>query len=180
MKSVLEIGAMENPERGYKKASDEEVTTLDIQKSERVDVIHNLEKYPYPFDDNQFDKIYASHVMEHLTDTLAVMKELHRITKPGGKIVIIVPHFSGYTAWSNPDHKKAFAADAFHRFGKGYKVEKLEIHYTFMGDKRPLPIRIIDKIMNGLANANQHFCERFWCYAFGGFTEIYAELKVVK
>lgn len=180
MKSVLEIGAMENPERGYRASEGEKVTRLDIQKSERVDVVHNLENRPYPFKDGQFDKIYASHVMEHLTDTLAVMKELRRITKPGGKIVIVVPHFSGYTAWSNPDHKKAFAADAFRRFGSGFEVEKIEIHYTFMGGKRPVAIRVIDRIMNSLANANQHFCERFWCYAFGGFTEIYAELKVVK
>jgi len=119
-------------------------------------------------------------VLEHLNDTLRVMSELHRICKPGAKIIILVPHFSGYTSWSNPDHKKAFAADAFRRLGPRFKVRELRLHYTFSGKGRSLPVKVVDAFMNALASANPHACERFWCYLVGGFTEIYCELEVIK
>lgn len=180
MTKVLEIGAAENPQRGYRGKKGEKIIRLDIKKMPHINVVHNLEKFPYPFKNNEFDVIYASHVLEHLDDTLKVLKELHRISKPNAKIVIIVPHFSGYTAWSNPDHKKAFAADAFRRLPPDFRIEKIEMHYSFMGDGRPLSVRVVDRFFSGLANSNQWACERFWCYLVGGFTEIYCELRVVK
>lgn len=36
--------------------------------------------------------------MEHLFDPLLAMRELHRVIKPGGRIVVTVPNY-GYHAW---------------------------------------------------------------------------------
>lgn len=180
MIKVLEIGSAENPERGYKPEKGELVVRLDIKQAPHVKVIHNLEKTPYPFKSNTFDKIYASHVLEHLSDTMKVMEELHRICKKDGTIIILVPHFSGYTAWSNPDHKKAFAADSFYRLGQKFFVKNMKLHYIFDGEGKPALVKLFDKILNSLANANIKFCERIWCYWVGGFTEIYCELQVKK
>ena len=60
--------------------------------------MHDLNHLPYPFRDAAFDVIEASHVIEHLDRPFAVMKELHRLLKPGGVLHIKVPHFSrGFT-----------------------------------------------------------------------------------
>ena len=85
---------------------------LDIVKGEGVDIVHNLNKFPYPFKDNEFDEIYAYHILEHLDDFLKSVKELYRILKPKGKLFVRVPHFSSAGAFT-PHHKLFFNTTAF-------------------------------------------------------------------
>ncbi|MCR9257263.1 MAG: methyltransferase domain-containing protein [Alphaproteobacteria bacterium] len=44
-----------------------------------------------PFKDNSFDAIVSIAVLEHVTDPFACAKELYRVTKPGGKLLVSVP-----------------------------------------------------------------------------------------
>jgi predicted SAM-dependent methyltransferase len=39
---------------------------LDLHKLEGVDVVHDIEKIPWPFEDNYFDEIECFHVLEHV------------------------------------------------------------------------------------------------------------------
>lgn len=45
-----------------------------------------------PFRDNCFDLVHAGEVLEHLFDPLALLRELHRVTRPGGRLVGTVPN----------------------------------------------------------------------------------------
>ncbi len=47
---------------------------------------------PLPFADASFDAVYAIEVFEHLARPFDVMSEIHRILKPGGKIIFSVPN----------------------------------------------------------------------------------------
>jgi SAM-dependent methyltransferase len=49
--------------------------------------------YALPFDDATFDLVVASEVLEHLHDDEAAMRELMRVCKPGGTLVVTVPRF---------------------------------------------------------------------------------------
>ena len=52
----------------------------------------DLNKLPYPFTDNYADEIIASHILEHLyVPIYEIMKELHRILKPNGKLIVALP-----------------------------------------------------------------------------------------
>lgn len=51
-----------------------------------------------PFDSNFFDIIHANQVIEHLYDTYNFLKELYRITKNGGYIVICTENLA---SWHN-------------------------------------------------------------------------------
>lgn len=44
-----------------------------------------------PFEDDYFDLIYCSHVLEHVPDDRKAMSELSRVLKPGGTALILVP-----------------------------------------------------------------------------------------
>ncbi|MCI4362933.1 MAG: class I SAM-dependent methyltransferase [Thermoplasmata archaeon] len=49
-----------------------------------------------PFRDGSFDLILASHVLEHLHDPIAALREYDRLLRPGGRLVVGVPNFDSY------------------------------------------------------------------------------------
>ena len=61
------------------------------------------------FPDNHFDAVHSAHVIEHVYDPVALLKECFRILKPGGKLVILTPNTASFghrhygEAWLNLD-----------------------------------------------------------------------------
>jgi len=76
----LNLGCGELAKKGW--------INLDIDKAPNVDVVWDLNKRPYPFEDNSIDEIYSSCVLEHLKNLGIFAEECFRILKPGGKIRI--------------------------------------------------------------------------------------------
>lgn len=92
---------------------------LDLAALPGVDVVHDLDDLPLPFDDEAFDHIEAIDIMEHVREFPDVMRELHRILAPGGRIHIEGPHFTSYTWPTDPTHRRAFAINTFEFFSQG-------------------------------------------------------------
>lgn len=49
-----------------------------------------------PFDDNSFDIVYSSNVLEHTADPEKVLREALRVVKPGGIVQIVCPNYLSY------------------------------------------------------------------------------------
>jgi predicted SAM-dependent methyltransferase len=83
----LEIGSGPAKREGW--------ITLDMCKG--ADVIWDL-RHKLPFDDSCFDKVYCSHVLEHFSyhDLQGLLREVHRVLRPGGQFLIAVPDASIY------------------------------------------------------------------------------------
>jgi SAM-dependent methyltransferase len=47
-----------------------------------------------PFGDENFDLVLCNHVLEHVRDDIAAMKEIRRVLKPGGWAILQVPFYS--------------------------------------------------------------------------------------
>ena len=58
-------------------------------KNEKIDVYYDGETIP--FDNETFDSILSSEVLEHVPDVDACLKEIGRVLKPAGKLLITVP-----------------------------------------------------------------------------------------
>ncbi len=93
----LNLGCFNDIKEGY--------INLDQKKyNNKVDVVHDLTKFPYPFKDNTFHEINAIYVLEHLDiDRIKFYDELHRISKHKGMIKIKVPFRE--KMFRSPDHK---------------------------------------------------------------------------
>jgi 2-polyprenyl-3-methyl-5-hydroxy-6-metoxy-1,4-benzoquinol methylase len=53
-------------------------------------IAHNLDN-PLPFDEGHFDYVTLLAILEHLGNPEEVMRELHRVLKPGGTLFITTP-----------------------------------------------------------------------------------------
>jgi len=104
----LNLGCGYNIKKGW--------INLDVDKRTDVDVVHDLNKFPYPFSDNQFSLILMDDVLEHLNDTISVMNEIFRIIKPGGQVIILFPYYQHPNAWVDPTHKKCLTKETFNYF----------------------------------------------------------------
>lgn len=181
MKNKLNLGCGKKPLKGY--------LNLDWHKFDGIDKVWDLNKIPYPLKDNQFEEIYCSHVIEHLNDTIKVLNELYRITKPNGKIIIKAPHFSIYNSLSELTHKKCFGWQTLDPLTRkdiqdtNYGKAKFEIINKKINFSRGNLLKIFNPIINFLINKillfKFNFYERFFCYILPS-EEIIYELKVIK
>ncbi len=78
------------------------------------DVVHDLNEFPYPWDDNSIDGIEMFHTLEHLNDWWGALIECARILKPGARIEIRVPDESSTSALTYRDHNHVFSRYSFH------------------------------------------------------------------
>jgi SAM-dependent methyltransferase len=67
-----------------------------------------------PFPDESVDTLYSSHMLEHVADFRATIRDWHRVVRSGGFIVCVVPHQFLYekrrslpSLW-NADHKRFY------------------------------------------------------------------------
>ena len=101
---------------------------LDSADISGVDVVHDIEKLPLPFEDNTFDEILCQDVLEHV-EYIPVLQDLHRILKPDGEITIQVPHFTSRNNFIDPTHKKRFSINTFDFFANGTHRQKYRSYY---------------------------------------------------
>lgn len=156
---------------------------LDIKKLLGVDVTHDLTSFPYPFGDNTFEVVEMHHVLEHLENPLKIIEELWRISKPGGKIIISVPHWSHFTAYGDFTHRNYFSSALFIYYEDGnpkYYSEKMNFNLL---NKKFTATRInhlwINKFINPVLNISPILTELLLC-KFLPVSQIIFELKVIK
>ena len=168
----LNLGSGNDIKKGY--------INLDVVKLKGVDFVHNLNKFPYPFKNNEFDEVYTSHVLEHLDDLNRVMRELKRICKKGARIIIRVPHFSCGVSYRDPTHKRLFSYFTFNYFTDEcfYDLPKFKILNRRLNFTR-LAFTSLNKIFNPIININPEIYERFFCWILP-CAECLFELEVIK
>lgn len=94
-------------------------------------VDHNVDIQELPFEDQTYDFVFASHVLEHIPDDRKALQEIRRILKPNGIAVLPVPVVCDHTIeypQANPTeayHVRAPGLDYFERYEAYF--EKVEV-----------------------------------------------------
>jgi len=124
MKKILDLGC---GNRKYKGA-----VGVDINHKSDANIIHDLNKFPYPFSDKSYDIVYSSNTIEHLENPLQFLKECKRIARE--KVVIITDnqtslHYIFGNRYKNDPHLFAWNDHSLFRLMKkaGLKNIKIEI-----------------------------------------------------
>jgi len=99
---------------------------LDYRDNIKKDIKHDLNKFPYPFKNNEIDVAYIKNTIAFLEDPIKVIKELARVTKKGGQIIISTPHAISYSYLSGLGHTHHFTENTFRDYTmKEYEIENI-------------------------------------------------------
>lgn len=82
---TLDIGSSYAPYKSYFPNS----ICLDIRDMEGVDVVGDA--HDLPFEDNRFEMVLLTHVLDDCIDPFQVGREIERVLKPGGTVLMTVP-----------------------------------------------------------------------------------------
>jgi predicted SAM-dependent methyltransferase len=155
-------------------------TNADITPKVKADVYFDFEKFPYPFKDNKFDRVYASHILEHLKNVVRILEELHRISKAGAIIEIKTPYFTTPGAMTNFHHITYFSSGTLNIFEpkSGYHYYTSASYHIL--EKKIAFGRLYKYLgLQFLFNKFQTVYEAFFCFIFPA-REMQYKLLVIK
>src|SRR4051812_45141657 len=81
---------------------------------------------PLPFRDPEFDGVVLKDLLEHVPDPVAVVREVHRVLVPGGRVFASSPDAQRWV-WDDYTHRRPFTRKSFRLlFGdQGFAVERV-------------------------------------------------------
>lgn len=92
---------------------------LDMRAGPGVDIVADITDMVV-LEENIYDQIYMSHLIEHLYDPLQAMENLWYMAKPDGIIGILTPHGASDEAWEDQTHVRPYFPGSFLAFGQPY------------------------------------------------------------
>lgn len=155
---------------------------IDVSPRSAADIIWNLDEFPWPLDSNTFDRIHMSHIIEHVSNAMRTMEEVHRVACDRADVFIVTPHFSSHNSYTDPTHLRHLAARSFQYFtgdefatfassNVRFSIEELEL--TFGGNV------FLDGMGRWLAKRNLEWYERHAAWVFPA-QDIRCHLRVRK
>lgn len=109
---------------------------------------------PLPFEDAAFGGAIVKDVLEHLADPVALVREVHRVVAPGGRVFASSPDAQRWV-WNDYTHRRPFTRSAFRRLfaDQGWRVEHVGYESVAPGTsiiaarlpshRRPAPLRAL-------------------------------------
>lgn len=175
MEMVLDVGC-------GKRKIEKDAIGIDMSPDSAADHVWNLDRYPWPLDDDAFARVHMSHVIEHLEDPMRAMAEVWRVARDGADVFIATPHFSSHNSYVDPTHRRHLAAASFEYFtgkdfptfaGSACRFDVVNVELTFGGNF------LLDGLGRFLARRNLKWYERHAAWVFPAL-DIRAHLRARK
>ena len=99
------------------------IINVDLFPFPNVDIVADIAAIPFP--DNSIDVVVLETVLEHVADPWSVVKEVHRVLRPGGSVVCSTPFVFPYHGY--PNHYWNFSRDGLEVLFKGFSTCRIEI-----------------------------------------------------
>lgn len=113
---LLDVGCRDRKELNW--------VGIDHRMRPGVDIVHDLEKFPYPVDSGSCITVKAAHIAEHIQPKLFFrwMDELWRMLKDNGQLVISAPYAGSPGFYSDPTHITFITENTFQHLDPDYPL----------------------------------------------------------
>ena len=130
----LDLGCGQNKQAT---ADGEPFTGIDISPDADADIVHDLNVYPWPLEDDSVTEAFCSHYVEHIPMVLpdgsdglcAFMGELHRVMADGAQVRIVHPHCRSNRAFQDPTHRRFIPEETWAYFARDWREANKLDHY---------------------------------------------------
>ena len=131
--SILDFSPSRSLFRKWKNEKTINYIASDLSGDFMADVAYDITQIPEQ--DNQFDLIICYHILEHIINDVEAMKELYRVLKTNGTVIIQTPYKDGEIY---EDYAITSEADRLNHFGQAdhvrvYSVEGLKTRLENVG-----------------------------------------------
>ncbi len=168
----LNLGCGRDVKSGY--------ANMDVAALPGVDVVWDLNRYPWPFKDHTFNEIYASHVLEHVDDFVHCMEEIYRVLQPNGKLFVKVPIFPSIYAMNDPTHKHFFTYFTFEYFTPGHTYAYYsKAKFSILRREIVFSWNLFLRWIGWFVNLHPKFYSRYLAFIFPS-NELQVDLSAVK
>ena len=115
---------------------------IDYRKLPGVDLVQDLEVFPWAIPSESFNTAISSHVVEHINPShgifIAFMNECWRILKPGGEFIIGAPYATSVGMFRDPTHCNFINEETWSYFSPIDQFYQGSLYHIYS----PLPWRI--------------------------------------
>lgn len=116
----IDLGAGKNVKAGF--------IGVDAIDFGNGNILCNIGKDRWPWEDSSVDEAHCSHVLEHLTnlegkwERVHFFNELWRVLKAGSTCQLIIPHWASQRYYGDPTHKEPFSEFGFYYLDKNWRA----------------------------------------------------------
>lgn len=116
---LLDLGCGGSKQKGF--------VGIDSRDVEGVDIVHDLEIFPWPLHDDSCFTIIGSHLIEHIKPwlTIAFMDEIWRILIHDRDVALSTPYGGSQGFWQDPTHCNGWIHSTWQYFDPRYPLYQI-------------------------------------------------------
>lgn len=158
---ILEVGCGDGKISQWLSLNDFEIEAIDISK-EAINIAKENKSgvdyicgdvFSLKRSDKYYDVIFSLHVMEHIENVADSLKEIYRILKKDGKLIVRIPNSDSLEAklagkdwfhWDEPYHRHHWTSNKFKTVLLRAGFRKIEINFSLLEFKQVLLYSILN------------------------------------
>jgi len=132
----LDVGCGQFKQKGF--------VGLDQYKQPGVDIVWDIQQFPWPVPDNSCFQVLMSHIWEHIEPKyrFAVMDEVWRICRHDGQLLLSCPYAGSFLEAAHPAHYMCPNEATFQFFDPDFQL------WHSCSYKKPLPWKIVRSVFS--------------------------------
>ena len=116
---LLDLGCGANKQKGF--------VGMDLRDLPGVDIVHDLEDFPWPLPDDCCLTVVGSHIVEHIKPwfSIPLLDEVWRVLRLEGNVAFSMPYAGSPGFWQDPTHCNGWSEVTWQYFDPMYPLYQI-------------------------------------------------------